>query len=63
MLQWSITNPGSVQVEPFELKPSVFELKAGDSIEIEVRSLSLLYKCSLLGFGLQSLNMKESHET
>ena len=36
MLQWSLANPGSVQVESFELKPAMFDLKTGDTIELEV---------------------------
>lgn len=35
-LQWNRTDPGSIYAEPFELKPAMFTLNAGEVTTLEV---------------------------
>ena len=39
MLQWNLEDPGSIYAEPFELKPAMFKLNAGDVTTLEVTKL------------------------
>jgi len=35
-LQWNLEDPGSIYAEPFELKPAMFKLNAGEVTTLEV---------------------------
>ncbi|XP_031565846.1 deleted in lung and esophageal cancer protein 1-like [Actinia tenebrosa] len=34
--KWSLDNPGFLDIAPFEVKPAMFELKSGETIDLEV---------------------------
>ena len=35
-MQWNLEDPGSIYAEPFELKPAMFKLNAGEVTTLEV---------------------------
>ena len=41
-LQWNLEDPGSIYAEPFELKPAMFKLNAGEVTTLEVTNKQFL---------------------